>query len=366
MSKVTVLMAVYNGERYLREAIESILGQTFQDFEFLIMNDGSTDSTREVILSYDDPRIRLVDNAHNLGLTRSLNRGLELAEGEFIARQDADDISEPERLARQVSFLETHPEVALVGTWYKKIDTQGTPIGDRELPCDCTQIRWCLLFFCPFVHSSVILRKSAVLERIGFYNEDITYAQDYEFWSRIARCLPVANLGEHLMKFRINPWSMTATYGVRVHDEPLRIRIANMSHLLGWEKAKMVSNEVHFSTMTSLLFGSQNELNLQQVNRAIEELLRLHTAFCQYYRIGRTDCRSNRAKLCERMSWRLIELAHCYFYQDNYAAWQLLVRACRLHWPILITKRHVRLSLKLLMGPRLVRAIRRLTQKGVN
>src|SRR4051794_29608800 len=121
MPKVTVLLAVYNGERYLREAIDSILGQTFQDFEFLIINDGSTDSTREIILSYHDPRIRLVDNEDNIGQTRSLNRGLALAAGQFVARQDADDISEPERLASQVAFLEIHPEVVLLGTWYRKI-----------------------------------------------------------------------------------------------------------------------------------------------------------------------------------------------------------------------------------------------------
>jgi len=232
MPEVTVLMAVYNGERYLREAIESILSQTFQDFEFLIINDGSTDRTREIVLSYADPRIRLVDNEGNLGQTRSLNRGLERAQGQFIARQDADDISEPERLARQVAFLEANPELALVGTWATMIDAQGVPIGAEEFPCDCTQIRWCLLFFNPFVHGSVMLRKSAVPGQIGFYNEAITYAQDYELWSRIARSLPVANVGEHLVKLRITPWSMKATCGSRVDDEPLQISVANMCHLL--------------------------------------------------------------------------------------------------------------------------------------
>ena len=136
MPKVTVLMAVYNGERYLRDAVESILCQTFRDFQFLIINDGSTDNTRDLILSYDDARIVLVDSEHNVGQTRSLNRGLELAAGELIARQDADDISEPDRLAKQVAFLERHPEVALLGTWYKEIDVQGTVIGKRKLPCD--------------------------------------------------------------------------------------------------------------------------------------------------------------------------------------------------------------------------------------
>src|SRR5581483_9504087 len=120
MSKpiVTVLMSVYNGERYLREAIESILVQTWQDFELVCINDGSTDQSREIVLSFNDPRIRLVDNEQNLGLAKSLNKGLMLARGNLIARQDADDISEPDRLLKQVAFLEQWSEIVLVGSWY--------------------------------------------------------------------------------------------------------------------------------------------------------------------------------------------------------------------------------------------------------
>ena len=230
--RVTVLMSVYNGERYLRESIESILSQTFQDFEFLIINDGSKDRTRDLILSYDDPRIRLVDNEQNLGLTRSLNHGMELAEGQLIARQDADDISEPERLARQVAFLDSHGDVALLGTWYKEIDAQGALLGRKELPTQSMEIRWSLLFFCPFVHSAVMMRKSPMLEQIGFYDESFVYAQDYDLWSRIARRLTVANLPERLLQYRTNPSAMTATYGATVDDEIMRIRVANVKSLI--------------------------------------------------------------------------------------------------------------------------------------
>ena len=116
---VTVLLSVYNGERYLRESIESILNQTFTDFEFLIINDGSTDDSRRIISSYDDPRIQLIDNEQNIGLSQSLNKGLKLARGTYIARQDADDISEPERLAKQVSYMDRNPHIALLGSWYR-------------------------------------------------------------------------------------------------------------------------------------------------------------------------------------------------------------------------------------------------------
>src|SRR4029079_12299348 len=139
--RVTVLMSVYNGERFIEATVRSVLGQTFSEFEFLIVNDGSTDRTRELVASYNDPRVRLVDNNGNIGQTRSLNRGLRMAAGELIARQDSDDVSEPERLRKQVNFMDSHPEVALLGTWYTKIDERGLRMGERSLPCDSTGIR---------------------------------------------------------------------------------------------------------------------------------------------------------------------------------------------------------------------------------
>ena len=359
MPKVTVLMAAYNGERYLREAVESILCQTFQDFQFLIINDGSTDNSRDLILSYDDARITLVDSEH-VGQTRSLNRGLELAAGELIARQDADDVSEPERLAKQVAFLDRHPEVALLGTWYKEIDVQGTVIGKRKLPCDTTDIRWSLLFFCPFVHSSVMLRKSVVSEQIGFYNEALAYSQDYELWHRIARRLPVANLPELLVRLRATPWSMTATYGDRVY-EGHRIRIAQIEQLLDWDKIEKVeSNEVKFRAMSSLLLGGQTDLNPQAAQKASNEILRLHSAFCQGYGILRKDCSTHRAKLTSHMSQRIIGIAHFSFDRGDYrAARQLLFEACRLYWPALFTTAFVWASLKWLRVAYLIRSIRK-------
>src|SRR6185295_3491651 len=115
--QVSVLMSVYNGEKYLKEAMESILNQSFPDFEFLIFNDSSTDSGREIILSFNDPRIVLVDNEKNIGLTKSLNKGLSLAKGKYIARMDADDISDAGRLNEQVNYMEKNSDVAVCGSW---------------------------------------------------------------------------------------------------------------------------------------------------------------------------------------------------------------------------------------------------------
>jgi len=114
--KISVIMSVYNGEKYLREAIESILNQTFRDFEFIIINDGSTDKTSEILSSYNDPRIVIINNKRNIGLTKSLNKGLKMVKGEYIARQDADDVSLPERLERMVNFLDMNRDVGLLGS----------------------------------------------------------------------------------------------------------------------------------------------------------------------------------------------------------------------------------------------------------
>ncbi|MDJ0799829.1 MAG: glycosyltransferase [Calothrix sp. MO_167.B12] len=366
MPKVTVLTAVYNGESYLREAIDSILAQTFPDFEFLIINDGSTDSTQEIIQFYDDPRIRLINNEYNLGLTRSLNKGLELAKGEFIARQDADDISEPERLAKQVAFLETHPEVALVGTWYKDIDPQGNLIGECNLPCDCTQIRWDILFYCPFVHSAVMFRKHTIAEQIGFYDEAFSYAQDYDLWWRISRRLQVANINEYLMKLRINPSSMTATYGNIVDDEPLKIKITNIGHLLGWDEAKTWNDGVLLRAMTWLWLGELdklNSLNLQQLNKVIEQILHLHHAFCKYYKLNHEEIKKHYNQVYACLSNQLLSLTYYYLEKDKMTAWWLFIRACRLNFSILLTKKYLSLFIKLLIGSRLVRDIRHLTRE---
>jgi hypothetical protein len=360
-------MTVYNGETHLREAIDSILRQSFGNFDFLIINDGSTDHTRELILSYDDPRIRLVDNERQLGQTRSLNRGLKLAEGELIARQDADDISEPERLERQVAFMKRRDEVALLGTWYRKIDGDGVVIGNRELPCSWTQIRWSLLFICPFVHSSVMLRKSVLVEQIGFYDEAFAYAQDYELWSRIARRFSVANLAEYLVKYRTTAESMTSTYGDTVENETFQIRTANLAPLVGSNDAQtLAGRRPEFSHMTSLLFGDYRALRPEEAINTAKTVGMLQVAFCQYYRIGRKDCSVHRREIYARIARRMVEIAHLCWEQDKDAAQQLLREAYRVYLPIMLAKRFVGLYLKLLAGRHLWNGMRRPAPKKEN
>jgi glycosyltransferase involved in cell wall biosynthesis len=201
--RVTVLMSVYNGERFLKPAVDSILKQTFREFVFLILNDGSRDKTAEILEGYDDPRLRVVENRENTGLAKSLNRGLEVAETEYIARMDADDISHPDRLEKQIRYLDENPEVGLLGTRYVRIDEDGRERGEIYVPIGRDNIKRNLLVRNSFCHGSVVFRKS-VIERAGFYNEDITVAQDYDLWLRVADLCPVENYPEVLHKWRVN------------------------------------------------------------------------------------------------------------------------------------------------------------------
>jgi len=203
MPKVTVLMSVYNGEKYLREAIDSILNQTFKNFEFLVINDGSTDSTAEILQSYQDPRIKIINNEKNMGLTGSLNKGLKLAKGEYIARMDADDISLPLRLEKEVEFLDKNPELGLVGILYEVIDEAGNSFGIVKYPTTDKEIKRRLLEGNPFGHGSVMLRKECIVN-VGFYRPEFKYAQDFDLLLRISEKYEVLNISEPLYKFRIS------------------------------------------------------------------------------------------------------------------------------------------------------------------
>ena len=201
--KVSVLMSVCNGERYLREAIESILNQTFQDFECIIIDDGSADSTNEIIRTYSDPRIRLVENQKNMGLTKSLNRGIDLCKGEYISRMDGDDISLPLRLEKQVDFMKKHHQTGVVGTRASEIDHEGKitirktahNTYDREMKVQ-------LMFGTCFLHPSVMIRKKILRETGLSYDKSFSTSQDYFLWWQLSLLTKFANLPECLLHYR--------------------------------------------------------------------------------------------------------------------------------------------------------------------
>jgi len=207
--KVTVLMSVYNGQEYLRESIDSILKQTFKDFEFLIINDGSTDKTAEILESYQDPRIKIINNERNIGLTKSLNKGLKLAKGEYIARMDADDISMRNRLEVQYDYLTNNLEVGLVGSWNGVIDDIGNTIGFWKCNYSSEDIYYILNFRNCLTHCSVLFRKDLIMNN-GGYNETVNDAEDYELWSRVSKITKIYQIQEPLVKWRMTNDSISS------------------------------------------------------------------------------------------------------------------------------------------------------------
>ena len=200
--KVTVLMSVFNGSAHLRPSVESILNQTLSDFEFLIIDDGSSEPVSEIILDYQDDRIRLV-RQENCGLTRSLNKGLNLARSPFIARMDADDISLPERLEIQFEVFTKNQKLDFVGTFFDVIDECENLVQKKELIGDPLYRLWRLMFHNNYGHGTMLFRKSAVINA-GMYDVSLRFAQDYDLWSRISKKNNNAIIPEYLYRYRMN------------------------------------------------------------------------------------------------------------------------------------------------------------------
>jgi glycosyltransferase involved in cell wall biosynthesis len=205
MAKLTVLMTVYNGEVYLRENIESILNQTYKDFKFLILDNASTDSSREIIRSYNDPRIELVTLAENIGQAAALNKGLDMIDTPLVARMDADDISLPRRFERQVAFMEAHPEVGVCGTFAVTFFHQDKKEIKYRWPTEPEDIKVKLLFECCLPHPAVMIRKT-FFDQYGLrYDEEIGHSFDWELWQRAAEHFELANLPEFHLRYRLHP-----------------------------------------------------------------------------------------------------------------------------------------------------------------
>lgn len=229
---VTVLMAVYNGERYVRKAIESILEQTFSDFEFLIVDDGSSDGSGEILRAYPDARIRVLTNAGNMGLSASLNRGLELSRGDYVARIDADDVSLPMRLQAQVKFLDTHSDIVLVGSKYETINASGHSMERVKVLTHPSAIRFCLLFDNPICHSSVMFRRRMVIEA-GGYDPRVEVGQDFDLWNRLVYMGGITQIPETLVQLRLHRASVSRSSSSSVKSQYVLTVIQNVQRLTG-------------------------------------------------------------------------------------------------------------------------------------
>jgi glycosyltransferase involved in cell wall biosynthesis len=212
--RVTVLLATYNDEPFLAAAIDSVLAQTFSDFELLIVIDASTDRSRDIVESYRDSRVHLLVNETNIGLGASLNRGLAIIASAYVARLDGNDLCFPERLARQVAYLDAHHEVAVVGSQAALINVAGRRIGELRRPTTELGVRWQRIFGSPLIHSSVMFRRAIVWDALGGYEERFRCGEDFDLWKRLAKEHAIRNLADVLVAYRADPGSIT---GAELH-----------------------------------------------------------------------------------------------------------------------------------------------------
>lgn len=211
---ITVLLPAYNAAPYIEAAIQSILDQTFKNFELMVIDDGSTDETPELIQQFQDPRINYIRNPENLKFRATLNKGLDLIDSKYIARMDADDIAMPERLERQFAFMESHPEIGIVGT---AIEIFGQQELIKTLPESNHEIQALCLFAAPFAHPSVMIRNSVIKQHDLKFAPNYPAIEDWELWTRLTQVTQSANLPDVLLRYRWEGQNMTVqTLGSRL------------------------------------------------------------------------------------------------------------------------------------------------------
>ena len=296
--KISVLMPVFNGERYLKAAIDSILNQTFQDLELIIIDDGSTDSTEQIISAYNDPRIKYYKNPENIGIVASLNKGIDLCTGEFIARMDADDISLPERLQKQWDFLNANPEFAMVGGNIEEITDDDQHIRWVNKYRSAHLLKTHLFFKNAFAQSTILIRRDIMAE-LKYSANFRFYAEDYFLWTQVAFKYPVANLPEVFVRYRVHRQSASAR---TKKTEELRMTIIKI-HTYHLQKLNVVPTAYESVLHHKLLCSPANILIFDRSERKsiaawISKLLKQN----ELLRIYDEDYFAERLK--SRWSWK--------------------------------------------------------------
>ncbi len=274
--EVSVILPVYNGARFLREAIQSILDQTFSDFELIIINDGSTDQSEEMVLSFSDKRIRYVKNHHNMGLIATLNKGLEMASGTYIARMDCDDISLPLRFEKQVEYFRSHPEVGLIGSCF--IQFNGEQRRLKKLPLTHNEIKASLLFHSVVAHPTVMWRKSISDEHHLLYELNFPNAEDFRFWCKMSDVTELANMEEPLLLYRIHDQQISIRKADEKEESVRRIQTSQL------EKLQIFATEQELECHSRLSNGRgmQKKEQLQQVDQWIKKVMTANQSAKRY------------------------------------------------------------------------------------
>lgn len=262
MPKVSVIMPVYNGEEFLREAIDSILAQSFSDFEFIIVNDGSTDTSESIIRSYNDPQIVYIENEKNEGVIFSLNKAIDAAQGEFIARMDADDIAIPERLEKQVEYLITHPDVSIVASTVQLIDEKGHQLKDWQEDINhisSTAIKRYLPINNCIAHPSIMGR--AELFRKYKYQRNQKFSEDYDLWLRLlSDKKKIEKIGEPLLYHRILQTSVTRSKKVNVFYRIGKVKFRFFSKQITKGRLNLFVLDIFLHGLVDFIKGTGKEI----------------------------------------------------------------------------------------------------------
>lgn len=335
---ISVLLPAWNAAAFLGQAVQSILRQTFANFELLILDDGSTDITWTAALGYTDPRVRVLRNERNLGLTATLNRGLREACGEFIARQDADDTSHPNRFAEQIAFLRAHPRVVLLGTGGEQVSETGRSLGRLRVPGDPLAIRWAMPWDNPFLHTSVMFRREVVLKQFGGYDGAYRISQDYALWQRIAEVHPTANLPESLVTLQVHGASLMRSRGGELDAETARIRAAALQALAPGRKWSPREQ--------ALMAGFRSKIAPEH----LPEFWRLWQEICELF-AGKHPAAAGSREVCAVQAAGIARVGYNLLPEARWAAIQVIARAVRLSPGVAWELPWPRIAALVLLGP---------------
>ena len=268
---VTVLMPVYNASEFLRETMDSILGQTYKNFEFLIINDGSKDDSVQIIESYADKRIKLIHNEENIGLIETLNKGIELAQGKYIVRMDADDIAELNRIEIQVNYMEKNSDVAVAGSngmmFLSKKPMVKKP---TDFPIKYSEIKCKLLFESPIMHPAVIMRRDILIDNSYRYRDEYKDTEDYGLWIEIAREHKIVNIPNRLLNYRIVSSSITNRALKNMRE---RIKVMEKIYSVGLDDLGVVYTQDELDIHAEIALSSTLK-HFQYTKRSIEKWLK--------------------------------------------------------------------------------------------
>ena len=341
---VTVLMSVYNGARYLGEAIDSILGQTYRDFEFLIIDDGSTDDSVDIINAYDDPRIRLQQHS-NRGLAESLRQGIIDSRGDIIVRADQDDISHYRRFEEQVTYLDQTGSVGLVRTLLEIINANGTTVngctGETSLVTSAP--RWWFLWRNIGSHSSAAIRKSVLLEHNLNYRSGMDGVEDFDLWSRMLCHTGFGVIDKPLVKYRVHPTSLMQTTDKTVQQSRFALVIREGFEAIGMQITASVATEIAILSGQPLI----NPVQYRYVHLIHQLHLIAQAASCCLEELGEHAPASMRA--AQFLEWA------CYVAPTSPAyALRLLSEAIRYHPRIVFSRQTVILLANLIKRTRTI------------